>query len=151
MTAVSQLMSSPPVMVDAQEKLSQAARLMRERDVGVLGVLRDGRLAGALSDRDIVIRAVAEGRDPGQVAVAEVTAGEVVTISPDAELDEAERLMAERRVRRLFVGTPERPVGLISIDDIARSRDRESVQSRQLEVHEDRLLRGYQGHTGQGE
>jgi hypothetical protein len=61
--------------------------------------------------------------------------------------------MAERRVRRLFVGSGEEPLGVISIDDIARSRDRDSVQGRQLEarVRETGLLGGYQGHTGQGE
>jgi CBS domain-containing protein len=85
-------------------------------------------LVGVLTDRDIVIRAIAEGRDPTTAVAGALACGEVVTIAPPCDPDEAERVMAERRVRRLLVRSVEEPLEAVSINDLVRHRDRQSFQ-----------------------
>jgi CBS domain-containing protein len=97
-----------------------AAVLMARKDVGPIPVVEDGGLTGIVTDRDIVIRVVAEGRDPDQTTVGEIATMELVTASPDDGLEDAMRLLAENQVRRLPVVEGERLVGIVAQADIAR-------------------------------
>jgi CBS domain-containing protein len=150
MPSVRELMTGDPVVIDGGAPVIEAARLMSEHDIGAVGVEREGRLAGVLTDRDIVVRAVARDRDPRRLAVAELCSEELVTVIDDADLAEAEARMRERRVRRLFVVDDDgRPLGVLSADDITAHREPDSVIAAQ--IGESGLLRGDQGWTGQAE
>jgi CBS domain-containing protein len=110
----------------ADATLMEAAGLMTALDVGMLPVFDGEELVGVVTDRDIVTRAVAEGRDPALTRVRDVMTEEVISCSQDDDDVRAARLMEEHRVRRLLVLNSEgRPVGICSLADIARrARDR---------------------------
>jgi CBS domain-containing protein len=101
------------------QSVIEAAEMMKAEDVGSVPVVDDGRLLGIITDRDIVIRAVAEARDLKTVTVDEVASREVVTAEPDWDLDEALRLMAAHQVRRLPVVEDGRLVGMLAQADVA--------------------------------
>ena len=111
------VMTSNPRTVSPDESIQNAARIMREEDTGAVPVVDKGRPVGIVTDRDIVIRAVAEGQL--NRPVREVVSGDVVTASPDMSTKEAARLMSEHQVRRLPVVENERLVGIVSIGDLA--------------------------------
>lgn len=120
---VRDVMTPAPVSVSGQTSLSQAAGLMRAHGIGVVLILDDGRLLGMVTDRDIVVRAVADGRDVTQTTVAEVCSCDLVTVSPDDDADTALRSMREHLIRRLPVVEDDRPVGVLSITDLATGAD----------------------------
>lgn len=121
------LMTPAPLTVELDETIQRAAQIMRDADVGDVIVTDEGRLGGILTDRDITVRAVADGRDPTTTNVEEITTEEVVAVTPDTDIQEAERLMAQYAVRRLPVVDGDRPVGIVSLGDIVVVRDRDSV------------------------
>jgi CBS domain-containing protein len=93
---------------------------MRGLDVGSLPVCQDDRLIGMVTDRDITIRGIAEGRQPDQTSVQEVMTGEVVSVLEDQDVEEAANLMEERQIRRLpVVDHEQRLVGIVSLGDLA--------------------------------
>src|SRR5688572_21463598 len=97
------------------QSVTEAASAMKQEDVGALPVVDDGgRLVGMVTDRDIVVRAIADGRNPDSVSVDEVASRDVVTVEPDQDLDEALRLMAQHQVRRLPVVEDGRLVGVVA-------------------------------------
>jgi CBS domain-containing protein len=100
--------------------VKDAAGLMARDDIGPVPVVEDGRLAGIVTDRDIVIRVVAEGRDPNTTTVGEIATKDIVTVSPDDDLEDALRLLAENQVRRLPAVEGDRLVGMVAQADIAR-------------------------------
>lgn len=121
---IKDVMAPRVVAVTSVTFLPEAAQIMKEEDVGALPVVQeDGKLMGILTDRDITVRAVAEGRAIDQVQVAEVfTAEDLVTVTPNMSLEDAEDLMAEHQVRRLPVveeGT-NKLVGIVAQADIAQ-------------------------------
>jgi CBS domain-containing protein len=121
---IRELMTENPRAVDADKPVSEAAKMMRDEDVGLTPIVEGDRLVGTLTDRDIAIRVVAEGRDPQSTAVREVASSELVTIDPDQSLDEALRLMAQHQVRRLPVVEEDgRLVGIVAQADVARHGD----------------------------
>ena len=134
-TTVAELMTSSPIVVDAGAEVRECAQLMEHHDIGVVGVVREGRLFGVLTDRDIVIRAVAihHIRDPRAVTAGEIASPDAITVQPEATLEEAEGRMREHAVRRLFIvddaGTP---VGILSWHDLAAFRDPGSIAARQI-------------------
>jgi CBS domain-containing protein len=101
------------------DSLASAAEIMSSQDVGSLPVVENGRLIGVLTDRDIVVRAVAERVTPETLNVGDVASRQPVTVQPDEDLDEALRLMAHHRVRRLPVVEEGRLVGMLSQADLA--------------------------------
>ena len=116
---VKDAMSSSPRTIDASTRLPDAARLMRDQDVGSLPVVEGDRLAGILTDRDIAIRAVAEGKL--DATAGDIASRQVVTIDPQQPLAEAARLMAEHQVRRLPVCEEDgRLVGMLAQADVAK-------------------------------
>jgi CBS domain-containing protein len=125
---ISELMSANPCAIEADKPVAYAARMMKDEDVGLAPIVEGDRLVGTLTDRDIVTRVVAEGRDPQSVAVREVASTSVVTIDPQQELDEALQLMARNQIRRLPVVEEDgRLVGVVSQGDVAReAKDRQT-------------------------
>jgi CBS domain-containing protein len=117
--SVRDVMTAGVRTVSGSQSLSDAAEVMRGEDVGSVPVVEEGRLAGIITDRDIVTRAVAERRDPQTVKVDEVTSRELVTVEPDQDLDEALALMARHQVRRLPVVEEGRLVGMLAQADVA--------------------------------
>ena len=105
--------------VSPSQSLAEAAEVMKGEDVGSVPVVEEGRLAGIVTDRDIVIRAVADRRDPQTVKVDEVASRDLVTVEPEQDLDEALALMARHQVRRLPVVERGQLVGMLAQADVA--------------------------------
>jgi CBS domain-containing protein len=122
---VNEVMTHDPRTVAPETPVSEAARLMRDDDVGIVPVVEGDRLVGTVTDRDIAVRVVAEGRT-GITKVGEIASREIVTIDPQQDVDEAMRLMAEHQVRRLPVCEEDgRLVGIVAQADVARHASEE--------------------------
>ncbi|MDQ4144259.1 MAG: CBS domain-containing protein [Actinomycetota bacterium] len=126
--SIRDIMARAPQTVSKDASLIEAARLMRDADVGdVLVVDRSSNLVGIVTDRDIVIRAVAEGRDAAATPVMEVASEDLVVASPRDTLDDAERLLRDNALRRLPVVENGKVIGVVSIGDLAIERDADSA------------------------
>ena len=112
-------MTAEPRSAEPSQSLVEAAQVMKQEDVGSLPVVEGGRLLAVLTDRDIVVRAVAEGVDLQATRVGDVASREPVTVGPEEDLDEALRLMARHQVRRLPVVDEHRLVGMLAQADVA--------------------------------
>jgi CBS domain-containing protein len=118
---IRELMTSNPRSVDPSTPVVEAARLMQQQDVGSVPVVDGDTLVGIVTDRDITLRIVAQGRDPQSSTVGEIASRELVTVDPQQDLDSALRLMAQHQVRRLPVCEEDgRLVGIVAQADIAR-------------------------------
>ena len=124
---VNQVMTADPRTVSPDQSLAEAAREMREGAVGAIVLAQEGRATGILTDRDIVVRAIADGRDPQTTRVADIASEATVTVTPDQSASEAARLMREHDIRRLVVVQDGRPAGIVSIGDLAVALDDESA------------------------
>lgn len=123
---VENVMTANPRSVDPETDVAEAARILRDENVGSLPVVRDGRVTGIVTDRDLAIRVLAERRDPRSTRVADVVSGEPVTVRADQDLDEALRLMAHHQLRRLIVvEDSDRLVGILAQADVALTGDEE--------------------------
>ena len=123
---VREVMTAKPLALQQGTTLTEAARAMRDHDVGDVVLLDDDRVTGIVTDRDMTIRAVAEGMQPDEAVLAQIASKELVTISPDAAVEEAVRLMRDRAVRRLPVVEDGRPIGIVSLGDLAVEREPDS-------------------------
>jgi CBS domain-containing protein len=122
--SIRDLMTDKPCSIDADKSVAYAAKMMRDEDVGLAPIVEGDRLVGTLTDRDIAVRVVAEGRDPEATTAREVASTDVVTVDPDQDLDEALRLMARHQIRRLPVAEEDgRLVGIVAQADVARHGD----------------------------
>src|SRR3954467_9495615 len=122
--SVRDLMSSNPCSIDSDKSIAHAAKMMRDEDVGLAPIVEGDRLVGTVTDRDIAIRVVAEGKDPESTKVKEIASTDLVTVDPQQNLDEALRLMAQHQVRRLPVVEEDgRLVGVVAQADVARNAD----------------------------
>jgi CBS domain-containing protein len=120
--SIQELMSSNPRTVSPEQTAADAARLMRDENVGLIPVVEGERLVGTVTDRDITIRVVAEEKDPASTRVQEIASTDLVTVDPQQDLDEALRLMAQHQVRRLPVVEEDgRLVGIVAQADVARA------------------------------
>ena len=114
-------MTSNPRGVETSTQVAEAAKLMKSENVGSLPVTEGDRLVGMVTDRDIVLRVVAEGKDVQSATVGEIASKDLVTVDPQQDLDEALRLMAQHQVRRLPVVEEDgRLVGILAQADIAQ-------------------------------
>jgi CBS domain-containing protein len=121
---VREVMTSKLCSIDTDKTVAYAAKMMRDEDVGIAPIVEGDRLVGVLTDRDIAVRVVAEGRDPEQVKVTEAASRDLVTLDPQQDLDEALRLMARHQVRRLPVVEEDgRLVGVVAQADVAKEAD----------------------------
>jgi CBS domain-containing protein len=120
--SIRELMTTNPRSVESGSTVVEAARLMRDEDAGLIPVCEGEKLVGTVTDRDIAIRVVAEGKSPESITVGEIASRDLVTIDPQQELDEALRLMARHQVRRLPVVEEDgKLVGIVAQADIARN------------------------------
>jgi CBS domain-containing protein len=133
---IKEIMSQPAVTCPERSSLDQAARLMWEFDCGVVPIVSDdGRLAGILTDRDICMAAYTQGRPLQDIPVTTAMTREVVAVHADDGIEQAEGRMRERQIRRLPVLDGDgRPIGLVSLNDLARlaGRARKSGVDREL-------------------
>jgi CBS domain-containing protein len=124
---VREIMTSAPVALRPSQPLTEAGRAMREQGVGSVLVVDNGQLKALVTDRDIVVRAVADGRDPGKTTIAEVCSPYLVTAAPDDDVEIVVRRMREHGVRRVPVVEDGRPIGVLSLGDLAIERDERSA------------------------
>ncbi|HVW89458.1 MAG TPA: CBS domain-containing protein [Gaiellaceae bacterium] len=137
MGQIRELMTVRPRTVKAGDSIVEAAKLMKGEDSGIAPIVDGDRLVGVLTDRDIAIRVVAEGRDPRETKVEEIASQSLVTIDPQQDLDEALRLMAQHQVRRLPVVEEDgKLVGIVSQADVARRTDSERTGEVVQEISE---------------
>lgn len=120
------VMTNDPRTLPASATLRDAAEEMRRADIGSVIVMKDGSICGIVTDRDLVVRGIAQGGTP-ETSLADICSQDLVTLSPEQPVDEAVRLMRDRAVRRLPVEEGGRPVGIVSLGDLAIERDERSV------------------------
>lgn len=126
-------MTEAPKTATPSMNAADAAALMKQFDVGVIPVADGESLLGLVTDRDLVIRVVAERRDPTEVQLSEILTKSPVTVSPDTKLSEARNLMAENRIRRLPVTKADKLVGILSLGDVALADASERAVGQALE------------------
>ena len=128
MTTAREIMTGAPECIGESETLAAAARKMRDLDVGSLPICGDDdRLKGMLTDRDIVVKCVAEGGDPGSATAGQFAEGKPVTIGADDPAEEILRTMGQYQVRRLPVIDGHRLIGIVSQADVARALPEKKV------------------------
>lgn len=124
---IADVMTPDPICLDDTATVTEAARKMREADIGpIIVTSRDDRI-GILTDRDIVTRVVADGRDPDAVTLNELATWNPECVTPDDPVDQAVSLMRSKAIRRLPVIQDGRPVGIVSLGDLAIDRDPDSA------------------------
>jgi CBS domain-containing protein len=121
------VMTRDPVSIPAASSVADAARAMRDANIGDVIVLKDSQVCGILTDRDIVVRGVAEGRDLAATKVGDICSQELTSVSPMDEVEQAIFLMRDNAVRRLPVVEGGKPIGIVSIGDLAIERDPHSA------------------------
>lgn len=122
-SVIREVMTPEPRTLDASATAEAAAGVMRDEDVGAVIVVEDDRVRGIVTDRDLAVRVIADGKNPSRVKLADIGSAEVVSLSPDDSVDEAVRLMREHALRRLPVVENGRAVGIVSMGDLAINRD----------------------------
>ena len=122
------IMTPSPHTIRSTESVKDAAQLMRKSDIGDVIVVEDNRLFGILTDRDIVVRVLAEGRDPGVTPVGDICSRELTTVRPTDSVGTVVRVMREKAIRRLpVVEESGEVIGVVSLGDVAVERDRHST------------------------
>ena len=124
---VRDVMTADPVCLPSTATLVDAARHMSKRGIGDVFVADDGRLTGILTDRDIVVRSIAAGRDPSSTPVTDAASSPTATLQPTDPIEDAVRKMREHNVRRLPVLDADREVGVVTLGDLAVERDPDSL------------------------
>ncbi len=125
-TIVRDVMTTDLVTCPVDASLREAAQLMRDRSIGDVLVTRDGRLEGIVTDRDIVVRCIADGMSADS-SVEQACSSDLTTVSPDSDIARAIDLMSEQALRRLPVVEDGRPVGILSLGDLAVEREPNSA------------------------
>ena len=121
---VRDLMTKPAIHISPNESVEVAARTLTQYNIGALPVCgADGKLCGVLTDRDVVIRCVASGKQPSQTAVREVMTGKVLSVQPDMEVGVAAHLMGRQQIRRLPVVENGKLCGMVSLGDLSKRED----------------------------
>jgi CBS domain-containing protein len=117
---ITDVMTPNPETIEPSTTVVEAARLMAKEEIGPVPIVESDRVVGILTDRDIVVRVIAEGKDPQSTTAGEVASKQLVTIDPEQSLEEAARLMAQHQVRRLPVCEEDgRLVGIVAQADVA--------------------------------
>ncbi len=125
--SIRELMTKDVVTSPPGTSVAEASRLMRDEDIGDIVVVDEDTVIGLVTDRDIVIRAIAEGRSPTGTTVGDIASREIATVGPNDDVAEVVRTMRSQAVRRIPVVEDGRPVGVVSIGDLAIERDSDSA------------------------
>ena len=126
---IREIMTNPVIRISGEETVEVAARTLAHYNIGSLMICgSDGRVQGLVTDRDIVTRCIASGRNPGTVKVSQIMSGSVVGISPDLDTADAAEIMGRRQIRRLPVLENERLCGMVSLGDLTRA-DADTAQT----------------------
>jgi len=124
---VSDIMTKNVEVVHPEASIREAARKMKDINIGLIPVCDGDKIVGMLSDRDITVRATAEGMDPNQTKVRDTMSPEVVYAFEDQDVQDAARMMSERQIRRLLImSRSKRLTGILSLGDIAVDTSRET-------------------------
>ncbi|MPY82451.1 MAG: CBS domain-containing protein [Actinophytocola sp.] len=124
---VRDLMAANPIEMDARTTVHEAARRMRDADIGDVLVMENGTLCGIVTDRDIVIRGLADREDLTGCTLGDVCSKQLVSVGPDEDADAAIMRMREKAIRRIAVVEDGRPAGMLSIGDAAVEKDPRSA------------------------
>ena len=124
---VKDAMTSDVKTASPAQPLTDVARLMKQEDVGAVPVVDGERLIGVVTDRDIVVRGIADGSDPHAIKAGDIASRDIVTVRPDDDLDEALRLMGQHQVRRLPVVDEGQLVGVVAQADVAQEAKEKDV------------------------
>jgi len=124
---IREVMTPAPATIQADRPATEAAQKMKEADAGMIPVMTNGNLLGTVTDRDIALRIVAEGKDPQSTLVGEIASTDPITVAPDEDLDAALEKMAKHQVRRLPVVEDGRLIGVVAQADVAREGDEKDV------------------------
>jgi CBS domain-containing protein len=141
---VRDIMSTDVVTVTKQDNVFEIAQKMKQNDIGFIPVVEGRKLVGVVTDRDLVIRGLAEKRS-GSTAVEEVMSTDVVTVTPDMSVDEAAKLMADDKVRRLPVVDNGELVGVVAIGDLAVRNKLEDEAAKALSEISENTDKQYAG------
>ena len=125
--SVQEIMTHDPVTAETSTSLVDVARAMRDHDTGAVIATDAGKVRGIVTDRDVVVRAIADGRDPSAVRIGEICSDQLVTLNPQDRIETAADTMRRHDVRRLPVVDGERPIGIVSLGDLAMERDEDSA------------------------
>ncbi len=125
--SIRDVMTENPECVAGDTSVADAAKAMRDKDFGGVLCMDGEEVSGFLTDRDIAIRVVAEGKDPTSTTVSDVATTDLHTLSPDDSVEDAIKLVREHNVRRVPVCEGAKPVGIVSIGDLALERDKDSA------------------------
>ncbi len=126
-STIQDVMTKKPVVCDATTVLTEAAALMRDRDIGDVLVERDGTFYGLVTDRDLVVRGVADGKDPNSTRIGDICSRDLVTTSPSTRVEDVIRLMRDQALRRVPVLEDGKAVGIVSLGDLAIEADGEAA------------------------
>jgi len=124
---ISELMTRNPVTMPATASILEAARAMRDSDIGAVVVLDNGKVYGIATDRDIVVRAIAQRHDPATTKLRDICSHDLTTLAPTDTVEHAVEVMRDKTIRRLPVVENGRPVGIVSLGDLAVERDPDSA------------------------
>ncbi len=125
---IKEVMTGSPVTVPGAMSVVEAAQRMREEDIGDVVVVDGDRLLGIVTDRDLVVRVLAQGHDPRQTTLAGICTRELTTVTEEDDVETAVKLMREKAVRRLpVIARAGRPVGIVSLGDLAVEKDPNSA------------------------
>jgi CBS domain-containing protein len=131
---VREIMSSHVQLISTSQMVSEAAERMKTLDIGALPILEDNKIVGMLTDRDIVVRAVAAGLNPKMTVVKDVFTPEVLCCSEEDDIETAARIMEDNQVRRLVVlGDDQAVVGMLSLGDLALKTSNDHLAYEVLE------------------
>jgi CBS domain-containing protein len=127
MGQIRDVMTSNPTTCEPSATVVDAAKVMAREDIGSVPIVEGGRLVGLVTDRDIIVRTVSEGRDVKTTTVQDVASKDLVTVTPDEDLGRALQLMGKHQVRRIPVVEGDRVVGIVAQADVARAADDEKT------------------------
>jgi CBS domain-containing protein len=124
---IRELMTPNPVALPGTASVHEAARAMRDAQIGDVIVIENNQVCGIVTDRDMVVRILAETRDPATTTLADICSHSIVTVTPTESVEEAVRLMRTHAIRRLPVVDGGQAVGIVSLGDLAVERDPRSA------------------------
>ncbi len=127
MGSIRDVMTSSPKTCEPSTTVVDAAKVMAQEDVGPVPIVEAGRLVGLVTDRDLVVRVLAEGKDPTSTTIGEIASADLTTVTPESDLQEALELMSASQVRRLPVVENGKLVGIVAQADVARAADEEKT------------------------